>query len=90
MRQVKSGTRDCACAESSKCKGTQFLLDSLEQLRTIGIPFELCLVERVDRVKAIELYRSADIVADQFVMGAYGVFALETIAKDELVAMWGG
>ena len=22
--------------------------------------------------------------------GGYGVFALETIAKDELVAMWGG
>ena len=61
-------------------KGTQFLLDALEQLRTIGIRFELCLVERVDRVKAIELYRSGDIVADQFVMGAYGVFALECLA----------
>ena len=61
-------------------KGTQFLLDSLEQLRRIGIPFELRLVENINRTDAIEVYRRADIIADQFVMGAYGVFALECLA----------
>jgi glycosyltransferase involved in cell wall biosynthesis len=61
-------------------KGTQFLLDSLEELQRLGIPFELRLVERIHRADAIEIYRQADIIADQFVMGAYGVFALECLA----------
>jgi hypothetical protein len=61
-------------------KGTQFLLESLEQLRGIGIRFELRLVENIGRTDAIEIYQRADIVADQFVMGAYGVFALECLA----------
>jgi len=61
-------------------KGTQFLLDSLDDLRRVGIPFELRLVEKVRRTDAIEIYRQADIIADQFVMGAYGVFALECLA----------
>ena len=38
------------------------------------------LVERVARTEAIEIYKSADLIADQFVMGAYGVFALECLA----------
>jgi len=61
-------------------KGTAFLLESLEHLRTIGLSFELRMVENVRRADAIEIYREADIVADQFVMGAYGVFALECLA----------
>lgn len=61
-------------------KGTQFLLDSLEQLRRMGIPFELRLVENVNKTDAIEIYRQADIIADQFVIGAFGVFALECLA----------
>jgi len=61
-------------------KGTAFLLESLEHLRKIGISFELRMVENLRRADAIEVYREADIVADQFVMGAYGVFALECLA----------
>lgn len=61
-------------------KGTAFLLESLEHLRTLGIPFELRMVENINRTDAIEIYRQADIIADQFVMGAYGVFALECLA----------
>ena len=61
-------------------KGTQFLLESLEQLGHLGIPFELRIVENVRRKDAMEIYRRADIIADQFIMGAYGVFALECLA----------
>lgn len=61
-------------------KGTQFLLEALDEVRAAGIPFELKLVERVARNEAIEIYKSADLIADQFIMGAYGVFALECLA----------
>ena len=61
-------------------KGTQFLLNSLEQLRQLGIRFELRIVEGMHRADAIEVYRRADIIADQFVIGAYGIFALECLS----------
>ncbi len=61
-------------------KGTAFLLDSLEDLRKVGIAFDLRMVENTDRLEAIEIYRQADIIADQFVIGAFGVFALECLA----------
>jgi len=61
-------------------KGTQFLLDALQICRDAGINYELRLVEKVARTEALELYKTADIVADQFLMGAYGVFALECLA----------
>jgi hypothetical protein len=61
-------------------KGTQFLLDALTELRRQGVKFELKLVEKTARSDAIEIYKTADIIADQFVMGAYGVFALECMA----------
>ncbi|HEX2122977.1 MAG TPA: hypothetical protein VHL59_15195, partial [Thermoanaerobaculia bacterium] len=56
-------------------KGTEFLLDAAGKL---GI--EVILVEGVPRPEALEIYRSADIVADQFCIGAFGVFALEALA----------
>lgn len=61
-------------------KGTQFLLDSLDQLQRLGIRFELRLIEGMHHADAIAAYREADIIADQFVMGAYGIFALECLA----------
>jgi glycosyltransferase involved in cell wall biosynthesis len=61
-------------------KGTEFLLAALERVRTAGIPFELRLIERVPRNEALRMYRDADVIADQFCIGAYGVFALEGLA----------
>src|SRR5262249_16257928 len=61
-------------------KGTQFLVDSLEELSGLGLRFELRLVEKVRRPDAIDIYRKPDTVADQFVQGAFGVFALECLA----------
>src|SRR5262249_40980698 len=52
----------------------------IKRLKALGIECELKIVENVDRDAAFEIYRRADIVADQFVMGAYGVFALEALA----------
>jgi hypothetical protein len=61
-------------------KGTPFLLEALETLRKLGFAFELRLIESVPRPEALKLYEDADIIADQFIIGAYGVFALEGLA----------
>lgn len=61
-------------------KGTAYLLDAVERLRACGFPFELRLIEGVPRHEALRMYAEADIVADQFIMGAFGIFALEGMA----------
>ena len=67
-------------------KGTDHLLAAVDQLRECGLDFELRLVEQVPRHQALVLYQSADIIADQFCIGGFGVFALEglTLAKPVL------
>jgi len=61
-------------------KGTDFLLQALERLRSRGFAFELQLVENVPRDEALAMYRECDIIADQFCIGAYGQFAFEGMA----------
>jgi glycosyltransferase involved in cell wall biosynthesis len=61
-------------------KGTPELLAALEILKQRGFVFELRLIEGVPRHEALQLYRDADIIADQFIGGAYGIFALEGMA----------
>jgi glycosyltransferase involved in cell wall biosynthesis len=61
-------------------KGTAHLLQAVERLKSEGLDCELQLVERVPRHLAMEIYRKADIIADQFCIGTIGVFALEGMA----------
>jgi hypothetical protein len=58
-------------------KGTQFLLDAVAALQTEGVACELRLVENVPPSEAFALYRRADVIADQFIIGSFGSFALE-------------
>jgi glycosyltransferase involved in cell wall biosynthesis len=61
-------------------KGTRFLIDAVERLRAEGVPVELTLVEGVVSEEARRIYAEADIIADQFLIGAYAVFAIEGMA----------
>ena len=61
-------------------KGTRFLEDAVSALQAEGLPVELVLVENVPVEQALKLYEQADIVADQFLIGAYGLFAVEGMA----------
>jgi len=61
-------------------KGTRFLVAAVDELRAEGINIELVLVEKLPNQQAIEIYRSADVIFDQCIMGNYGYFALEGMA----------
>jgi hypothetical protein len=61
-------------------KGTRFLVEAVRSLREEGEPVELILVERVSNTDALKLYRSADVIFDQCLMGNFGYFALEGMA----------
>jgi glycosyltransferase involved in cell wall biosynthesis len=61
-------------------KGTDYLIRAVNELKDEKIEVELVLVEKVPNDKAIEIYRSADVIFDQCLMGNYGYFALEGMA----------
>jgi len=63
-----------------KYKGTRFLLSAIEELKSEGYPVELILVERMPNQEAKKIYELADIIADQFIGGAYALFAIEGMA----------
>ena len=61
-------------------KGTRYLLAAVDRLKAEGYPLELRLVERVPNDRAMELYRTADLVFDQCLIGFHGYFAIEAMA----------
>ena len=61
-------------------KGTRYLVDAVERLCSEGLPVELVLVQGVPNAEARRIYARADIVADQFLIGAYALFAIEGMA----------
>lgn len=61
-------------------KGTRFLQAAVEALRREGVPVELVLVQRVPNNEALAIYRTADVVFDQCLIGFHGYFALEAMA----------
>jgi glycosyltransferase involved in cell wall biosynthesis len=64
-------------------KGTRFVIDAIKNLRARGIGIELVLVENLSRTEAIEIYRQADIVIDQLLIGWYGMLAVEAMALNK-------
>ncbi len=69
-------------------KGTQYLIDAVDQLRQEGHEIDLVLVEKVPNRQAIEIYRSADIIFDQCMIGFHGYFALEGLALGKPVIVF--
>ena len=61
-------------------KGTDYLVQAIEELRVEGVNVELVLVERMPNAQALEIYRSADIIFDNCLMGNYGFLAIEAMA----------
>jgi hypothetical protein len=61
-------------------KGTRYLEAAIQSLRDEGEPIELVIVERLGNAEALELYRAADVIFDQCLIGFHGYFALEAMA----------
>ena len=61
-------------------KGTNYLIEAVDALKAEGIQIELVLVEGIPNREALKIYRSADAIFDQCLMGNYRYFALEAMA----------
>jgi hypothetical protein len=60
-------------------KGTPAVLIAIEQLKK-KYDFEFVLIQGMPRKKALEIVQAADIYLDQFIIGYYGMAAIEAMA----------
>lgn len=63
----------------SAVKGSAFVNEAVEELKK-KYDFDYIQVQGLPQEEAKKLYRRADIVVDQLLMGTYGVFAIEMMA----------
>ncbi|MBL8377350.1 MAG: hypothetical protein JNM79_05755 [Burkholderiales bacterium] len=61
-------------------KGTKFLEQAVRRLVDSGVPIELVMVHKVPNEEALRIYRTADVIFDQCMIGFHGYFALEAMA----------
>jgi glycosyltransferase involved in cell wall biosynthesis len=66
-------------------KGTRFLIRACEELASEGLPIQLELLEGVPNTVIHERMTDADIVADQFIIGWYAMFAIEAMSMGKPV-----
>ena len=69
-------------------KGTDLLLAACDRLHQEGYRFELRLVEGIPRNQVMEIYRHADILVEEFRMGAHGLNGMEFLALGKTVATY--
>ena len=61
-------------------KGTKYLVEAVDLLKKRGYEIELQLIEKITNKEALQLYREADIIAEQFLIGWHGYLAVEGMA----------
>jgi hypothetical protein len=69
----------------SHFKGSHYLKAAIEKLRQKGFAIDLVTVQGVPNAEVIRLFGEADLIADQFIGGAYGYTALEAMARGKPV-----
>lgn len=61
-------------------KGTDYIIDAVQQLQSEGLSFEFKLIENMDHQTALQNYQQADIIIDQLCIGSMGMLSLEGMA----------
>ncbi|RME04265.1 MAG: hypothetical protein D6805_03725 [Planctomycetota bacterium] len=68
-------------------KGTRYILEALKKLKK-RYNIHVILVEKLPYSRALQLYRQADLVIDQVLVGWYGAFAVEAMKMAKPVAVY--
>jgi glycosyltransferase involved in cell wall biosynthesis len=61
-------------------KGTRFIMEAVDRLKAEGVAFEFLLLRDLPHEEAMQLYRRADLLVDQLLVGWYGGLAVELMA----------
>ncbi|PIP90586.1 MAG: hypothetical protein COW01_04310 [Bdellovibrionales bacterium CG12_big_fil_rev_8_21_14_0_65_38_15] len=69
------------CPNHRGIKGTEFLLEAVDRLKNEGLKIELCLIQNMQNSELMNLlHTDADILAEQFILNAYGLNGIEGMA----------
>jgi glycosyltransferase involved in cell wall biosynthesis len=68
-----------------KIKGTDALMKAVDILKSEGLDIELIILRGVPNSEIQAVMSTVDIVADQFVMGWYAMFAIEAMSMEKPV-----
>lgn len=72
---------------SPQIKGTEHVQAAVESLKD-ELDFEFLLIQNTSHEQAMALYRQADIVVDQLLLGSHGLLAAECMAMGKPVICW--
>lgn len=85
----KSEAVNIVHAPSSRLKkGTHHFVEAVERLKSEGYNVRLIIVEDLPHKQALEIYKEADIITDQLLVGWYGMFAIECMALGKPVCTY--
>ena len=73
---------------SREIKGTDLIIDAVKRIKKRHSNIRFVMVENVPNKKAIEIYKRANIVIDQVLVGWYGGFAVEAMKMGKPVAVF--
>lgn len=69
-----------------EAKGTRYIFDAFKTIKkNYGDEVEVTLVENVSHAKAIQLFKTADLIVDQLLIGWYGGVAVEALSMGKPV-----
>lgn len=83
--RVEGALRIAHAPNHTHFKGSQYLESTIDALRARGYAIDYVKVQGVPNAEVIRLFGEADLVADQFIGGAYGYTALEAMARGKPV-----
>ena len=66
-------------------KGTKYLLEAVQRLENESVAFDFLLIEGMAHQEALELYKKADLLVDQLLLGWYGGISVELMAMGKPV-----
>jgi len=69
-------------------KGTNYVLESINNLYLKGRDFGFLYGEHLPHKTALQLYDKIDVLLEQFILGWYGLQAVECMAKGKIVIAW--
>ncbi len=66
-------------------KGSRYLEDAISLLKNEGLDIELKIIQKVSNQEILEAINNSDLIADQFIVGWYAMFAIESMALSKPV-----
>lgn len=80
LREADAPLRILHAPTWREIKGSDFVIEAVEQLKAEGENVELVLVENVPHAEVRRIYETADLLIDQVLVGWYGGLAVELMA----------